>query len=105
MSTGQLAQSHGDQPADEGSQQEAEDDSGSGDLNGRGRSQQQAGPDRTAHRYHGHLTCTELMMKALFVGGIVHGGYQRLYQEAAKIPKNYLPCDLRNRLRSLLRCR
>ena len=61
--------------ADKCSQNEAEDDSRSGDFESRRRSQQQAGPDRPADSDHGHLAGAELVAQSSFLhfsAGIRH---------------------------------
>ena len=67
MCAGQLSQSHGDGVGNEGGDDVAEDDAGSGNLEGRGRAQEKSGADQAADRNHGHLAGGELMMETFFV--------------------------------------
>jgi hypothetical protein len=60
MTAGELAERLRHRPVDERSKQEREDDGRTGDANRRSRSEQQAGPDRPAHRHHRHLAGGEL---------------------------------------------
>src|SRR5271154_2668305 len=80
MSAGQLAEGHGDGPADEGGGEKAENGGGSGDFESRAGAEQEAGADRSTDRDHSHLSGGEAVLQAFFVGmngNLGRGGLRR----------------------------
>jgi len=63
MSAGEFAYGERDGPADEGGENEAEDDGGPGEFDGGGSAEEESGADRAAHRDHGYLSGSELVME------------------------------------------
>jgi len=80
MSAGEFAEGEGDRPTNEGGEDEAEDDCGSGEFDGGGSAEQESGADGTTDGDHGHLSSGELAAEAglgvdrtLFAGFWVRG--------------------------------
>ena len=68
MHAGEFAQRQGYGQRDECRQDKTKDDAGSGDFEGRRRSQQQASPDGPAYGDHGHLAGAKLVTKSPLLG-------------------------------------
>jgi hypothetical protein len=78
MSAGEFAKRKRDGPTDKGSEDEAEDNGGSGEFDGGGRAEEQSGADGAADGDHRHLSGGEVVAKpGLRVRG--RGGHEASY--------------------------
>src|SRR3954452_13205877 len=84
MHTGEFSESESDNPTYERSKDKTENDGRSGQFNGGGCAEQEAGSDGAPDRHHGHLTGTKLVSKAGFRGGCRRSHEWWLYQKRRK---------------------
>ena len=95
MNSRKFSQGHGDGPAQEACQGEAQDDGWTSHFHRRSRAQQEAGSDRPADSHHGHLTGAELVSESAFLATCVLGSnFGLLAHIGTYIRKCLFPKDL-----------